>query len=130
MLAGQQNVFNAHGRIPLTMAFETAIILTPPEVLNGHLDRGMIDHVAENANPFEDRLADANIFAVGEQDDVPELDARADFRFPVVHLDHVAFAYLYWREPSTKTAYMMISFRARPRGRRTERPAQRPDAGA
>lgn len=93
MLTRQQDMFDPHGRIPLTMALETAVILTPAEVLDGYLDRRVIDHVAKNAKPFDDRLANTKVVAVGEQNDVRELDGRAGFGFAVVYLNHIAFAY-------------------------------------
>ena len=71
---GSRMCLTAHGRVTLAMAAQPAIVLAAAEVLDVHLRRGMLDHLAEDANALDDRLADPRVVAVLIEQHARKLD--------------------------------------------------------
>ncbi len=75
------------------MAAQTARVLAPAEVLDIEFRGRMLDDFAEDAHAFDERLTDAGVGTVCEQQHATELYPSPGVAATIVYLDHIAFAH-------------------------------------
>ena len=92
-MAGEKDTANLHLCIGLAMPAQTAVILSPAEMLDVQLCRRMIHYLRENARAGKTRLTNLPIIAGGVEQNTVEFEPCADFRFPVIDAHHVSFAH-------------------------------------
>src|SRR5262249_41893554 len=66
-LARQQNGADPHGRVRLRVALEAAVVLPAAVLLNGVLDRGVLDDLGNDPRALDDRLPDLRVLPRLEQ---------------------------------------------------------------